>query len=251
MKLAATKFGERILRPTGALELMTDLGEAARLASGPHGAHAGWRQPGADPGRGSGLQAAPARDRGRRCAAGPIRVELLGPGWRSCVPRRARRGSRSQVRLASHRAQRRADQRQPDGVHGAVQPVRGRVRGRIAEAHPAAGRARVHRLCGRRPVRRHAGGSTRGHRGTPRRLLQVPRAVRGTRGHRGRRRHLRVPTDEPFRQRAHARRTATPGRTGARPRQFRSSSTPRTASLSPASSSWSPACSGTTTRCCA
>ena len=34
MKLAATKFGARILRPTGALELMTDLGEAARLAAG-------------------------------------------------------------------------------------------------------------------------------------------------------------------------------------------------------------------------
>jgi valine--pyruvate aminotransferase len=29
MKLIATKFGKRILRPTGALELMTDLGEAA------------------------------------------------------------------------------------------------------------------------------------------------------------------------------------------------------------------------------
>jgi valine--pyruvate aminotransferase len=29
MKFAATRFGERILRPTGALELMTDLGEAA------------------------------------------------------------------------------------------------------------------------------------------------------------------------------------------------------------------------------
>jgi valine--pyruvate aminotransferase len=34
MKLVATKFGARILRPTGALELMTDLGEAARLAAG-------------------------------------------------------------------------------------------------------------------------------------------------------------------------------------------------------------------------
>jgi len=34
MKLAATKFGVRMLRPTGALELMTDLGEAARLAAG-------------------------------------------------------------------------------------------------------------------------------------------------------------------------------------------------------------------------
>ena len=34
MKLAATKFSARILRPTGALELMTDLGEAARLALG-------------------------------------------------------------------------------------------------------------------------------------------------------------------------------------------------------------------------
>ena len=34
MKAAATKFGERILRPTGALELMTDLGEAVQLATG-------------------------------------------------------------------------------------------------------------------------------------------------------------------------------------------------------------------------
>ena len=34
MKLAATKFGARMLRPTGALELMTDLGEAARLGAG-------------------------------------------------------------------------------------------------------------------------------------------------------------------------------------------------------------------------
>jgi len=33
MKLGATKFGARMLRPTGALELMTDLGEAARLAA--------------------------------------------------------------------------------------------------------------------------------------------------------------------------------------------------------------------------
>jgi valine--pyruvate aminotransferase len=34
MKPTATDFGARILRPTGALELMTDLGEAARLAAG-------------------------------------------------------------------------------------------------------------------------------------------------------------------------------------------------------------------------
>jgi valine--pyruvate aminotransferase len=34
MKLAATKFGARMLRPTGALALMTDLGEAARVAAG-------------------------------------------------------------------------------------------------------------------------------------------------------------------------------------------------------------------------
>ena len=34
MKLGATKFGARMLRPTGALELMTDLGEAARFAAG-------------------------------------------------------------------------------------------------------------------------------------------------------------------------------------------------------------------------
>jgi valine--pyruvate aminotransferase len=34
MKLAATKFGARVLRPTGALELMTDLGEAVQLSAG-------------------------------------------------------------------------------------------------------------------------------------------------------------------------------------------------------------------------
>jgi valine--pyruvate aminotransferase len=34
MKLAATKFGARMLRPTGALELMTDLGEAVQLSAG-------------------------------------------------------------------------------------------------------------------------------------------------------------------------------------------------------------------------
>jgi valine--pyruvate aminotransferase len=34
MRFDATKFGKRILRPTGALELMTDLGEAARSVQG-------------------------------------------------------------------------------------------------------------------------------------------------------------------------------------------------------------------------
>ena len=34
MKLDATKFGARMLRPTGALELMTDLGEAVQLSAG-------------------------------------------------------------------------------------------------------------------------------------------------------------------------------------------------------------------------